>query len=70
MPVFAPTVYADPNYGVSRNDGGTWLQAMVKADKSDPAGTKYNYNIGYTGNDKAHQNIPPVVAVYGWRRTA
>lgn len=72
LPSFAPTIYADINYRVIKNTNTdvTWLQAMVKADKSDPAGTKYNYNIGYTGKDKAHQNIPPVVAVYGWKRTA
>ena len=55
--------------------GGTWERygkgrTLVSVDESDTNFTAGDGYTQYTGGDKAHNNMPPYIAVYLWRRTA
>ena len=58
-----------PGYIISPN--GNWPGGQDKVVVyGQPAGTtSYNFNTSSVGSGTAHNNIPPYLAVYMWRRT-
>ena len=49
--------------------GGTWICDKIGGAQLNDAGTSNGFTK-YTGGDKAHNNMPPYIAIYLWRRTA
>ena len=49
--------------------GGGWDNDKIGGAQSNDAAAGNGYTQ-YTGGDKAHNNMPPYIAVYLWRRTA
>ena len=60
MPRHQHTVSSYRNAG-----GGSSTRGAVDAQSSKPV-----INTGYEGGGSAHNNMPPYLAVYAWRRTA
>ena len=51
------------NYSVTRvtaNNGNTYVNSTPQTNK----------DVGYTGGGQAHNNMPPYMKVYMWKRTA
>ena len=49
--------------------GGSWNSDKIGSAQSNDAATNDGYTE-YAGISKAHNNMPPYIAVYLWRRTA
>lgn len=49
--------------------GGSWINDKVGGAQANDSGASYGWTK-YTGNNMAHNNMPPYIAVYIWRRTA
>lgn len=49
--------------------GGTWDVDKIGGGQLNDASTPNGYTE-YVGTSKAHNNMPPYIAVYLWRRTA
>ena len=49
--------------------GGTWDVDKIGGAQYNDAGVGNGYTE-YAGNSKAHNNMPPYIAIYLWRRTA
>ena len=68
MPPHQHPVYADANFcAVSTGNNNLWKQALVNA--SNPVTVDY-MRIGSSGGGWAHNNMPPYLAVYMWKRVA
>ena len=68
MPPHQHPVYADENFcAVSTGNNNLWKQALVNASSS--AIVDY-MRIGSSGGGWAHNNMPPYLAVYMWKRVA
>lgn len=46
------------------------LQQYRLATQVMSSSTVYNITLSMSGNNKAHNNMPPYLAVYIWKRTA
>ena len=68
MPPHQHPTYADVEFSAC-NTGNTnaWKQALVNA--SDPTTLDY-MRTGSSGGGWAHNNMPPYLAVYMWKRVA
>lgn len=68
MPSHTHQAYADNNYSGNRvGDTNPWKQSLVNRDLhllSD------GYYFGFTGGNQPHNNMPPYLGVYMWKRTA
>lgn len=49
--------------------GGSWNSDKIGSAQLNDATVDAGYTK-YTGGDKAHNNMPPYIAIYLWRRTA
>ena len=68
MPSHAHNVYIDPNYSsVQTGETGAWKQVL--ALKGNPAGID-GYITKHLGGSQPHNNMPPYLAVYMWKRIA
>ena len=68
MPPHQHPVYADADFcAVATGNNNLWKQALVNA--SDPAIVDY-MRTGSSGGGWAHNNMPPYLAVYMWKRVS
>lgn len=68
MPSHTHQAYADDNYSGSRvGNTNPWKQSLVNRDLHLLAD---GYYFGFTGGNQPHNNMPPYLAVYMWKRTA
>ena len=68
MPPHQHPVYADENFcAVSTGNNNLWKQALVNASSSAIVD---DMRIGSSGGGWAHNNMPPYLAVYMWKRVA
>lgn len=49
--------------------GGSWTNNKIGSAQLNDSGSGSGVT-NYTGNNKAHNNMPPYIAIYLWRRTA
>lgn len=50
--------------------GADWLSAPGQWSASSSGSATHQYTTKEAGNDQAHNNMPPYLAVYIWRRVA
>lgn len=55
---------------INARSGATSLGAWGVAAMPSNTGTAATFNSGYAGGGQSHENLPPYLAVYMWRRTA
>jgi hypothetical protein len=68
MPNHYHLTYADPNFcAVSTGNNNSWKQALVNASNHAVTNGYYDYPAG---GDQPHNNMPPYLVAYCWRRTA
>ena len=68
MPPHQHPVYADAEFSAcNTGNNNTWKQALVNA--SNPVTVDY-MRVGSSGGGWAHNNMPPYLAVYMWKRVA
>lgn len=68
MPNHYHLTYADPNFcAVSTGDNNSWKQALVNASNHAVTNGYYDYPAG---SSQPHNNMPPYLVAYCWRRTA
>lgn len=57
-------------HAVAAKSGASGLGAWGTVAYPSNSGTDATINTDYTGSDGAHENRPPYIAIYIWRRTA
>lgn len=68
MPSHTHHPFVDETFGAYKNNGGSgWKQAIVNKDSHK---TSDAYYFGFTGGNQPHNNMPPYLAVYMWKRIA
>lgn len=72
IPSAVPAYHGEwQNEGVYSADMSTGSrQDTIKDTATSPDTTQYGWNIYTNGGGAAHNNMPPYLAVYMWRRTA
>lgn len=75
MPSHSHNIYFDLNSTVDwfiglQNLGSSGANPDRSAIASGPTGRSYTMGIRNTGGGTAHNNMPPYLAVYVWKRTA
>ena len=64
MPSHRHTIGADKDAVYSSSGGDFSLH------DNSPSGAQYSFYSGYSGSGNAHNNMPPYLVVYMWKRTA
>ena len=64
IPSHTHTLGADRD-AVYSSSGGDWSM-----HNNSPSGAGYTFYSGSTGGGQAHNNMPPYLVVYMWKRTA
>ena len=67
MPSHSHTYTLDTTKKGANQDKGSWF---VDAGTIGETATGKRRSVDATGKNVAHENLPPMVAAYGWRRTA
>ena len=66
MPSHSHTYTLDTTKKGASQDKGSWF---VDAGTIGETATGKSRSVDATGKNVAHENLPPMVAAYGWRRT-
>ena len=72
LPSHSHTVYTDNDFCAYKNPTSNqpWKQGLINVDYYPQGITYGSHGSGYTGANQAHNNLPPSVAAYCWKRTA
>lgn len=72
LPSHSHTVYTDNDFCAYNNPESNqpWKQGLINVDYYPQGITYGSHGSGYTGANQAHNNLPPSVAAYCWKRTA
>lgn len=72
LPSHSHTVYTDNDFSAYYNPESNqpWKQGLINVDYYPQGITYGSHGSGYTGANQAHNNLPPSVAAYCWKRTA
>lgn len=63
-------MYGYPNYTTDVNTYCTWVNNGIQNSNDPATGENGAVRTSYVGGNKAHNNMPPYMAVYVWKRTA
>ena len=68
MPRHTHNGYTDPGYcAVPTGDNNVWKQIIQYKNNT---GYSDGYHFEFTGGSQPHNNMPPYITVYMWKRTA
>ena len=72
LPSHSHTVYTDNDFSAYKNQKSNqpWKQGLINVDYYPQGITYGSHGSGYTGANQAHNNPPPSVAAYCWKRMA